>query len=656
MIKKIKENKIIIFIIALIISLLIEICIFNGISIYKIGNNYGKYEIKNENIKIEEKESIQIKEIKKNPNIFDAEETEELEKHYVEESVKEHVITINFEKKYVSKIQIDYSTNDISVGKETKFFEIDVFDEYGNPKKRYEYVPFEENFNKIVKNIDNNVETIKIGIQDDFEKINIKKITVINEFSFNIYRFAFIFILSITLLFALFYIEKFAKQIEIFFVVIAFGTGLLMIILTPNTTRCSWDDAIHFEKAYHLLDNTKYESNAFKYSTAFREMKVNVPNSIEENKMLNNYLNKNNAITGQNEGVRNYDSITYSDFSYLPSAIVLKICKVLKVPFAISFKLGKIINLLLYCIIGYFAIRKSIIGKKVLFVLLLLPTNIFLASQYSKDSYITALIALGITALISCYYQKGKISLKQLIIIILSFIIGSLSKAIYIPFLLLILFFPSSKFKTKKQATIVKIIIAIILIMILSTFVLPTVSSPSEVSDVRGGDTSTRRQLQLIFEQPISFVKVFIPEFMKIIIDNFISVNAIANYCILGNLTGNIYYLMLLVIIFVIITGEGSKNQLSTKVKILLGIIVFGIIGLIMVSMYLSYTPVASTSFQGVQARYFLPLLYPFLLIFNTNKIKSNFDTQKYNLILILLLMFILFYSIYIKFLVPFNI
>ena len=67
---------------------------------------------------------------------------------------------------------------------------------------------------------------------------------------------------------------------------------------------------------------------------------------------------------------------------------------------------------------------------------------------------------------------------------------------------------------------------------------------------------------------------------------------------------------------------------------------------LIWTALYLSFTPVGSLVINGVQSRYFIPLILPLLIIINTNKIKTNFNKERLYYVYIILLTIISFYPI----------
>lgn len=644
MLKKIFNNKIFIGLFLLFLALIIELSLSNAKIMLETNGKFINYDIDENNI-IYSEETIILNEsiIQKKENIFSLDIEEDNET--IEVRKTSISVEIDCENKYISKLKLNYKTNEDTA----KSIIYQTYDEYGNPKKENDYISFETELDFVVKPIKNKIDKIIIPLNYNETDLKISSIEVINSFSFNIYRF----IVILSIMTSLFLIYSFRKKVqtnlEIFFLIICIGTGFSMIVATPTLLRYSWDDHIHFDKIYSMFDYDKTcKTDSYNYIMKSRAMQVNIPESFEENLMLDNYLNNNNQCTTKNTESFGFQFISYDNFTYIPSAIVIKICKIANVPFSISFRLGKLINLLIYSIIGYITIKKAKYGKKILFILLLLPTNIFLASQYSKDSYITALLALGISTFMNCYTSKNKLSTKQLSLIIISIVLGSLSKLIYIPFILLLLMFSKKKFSNTKKSTIIKILVILLFFIIFILFASPSASSSSVVSDIRGGDnTSSFKQLSLILSQPISFLKVFIPHFRNIFIDYFISNRSLIVFCNLGIISGNIYYYLLFLLIFVALTGEKNKIKIPTKIKVTLILIIALVISFIIGSMYLSFNNVASISIKGVQQRYFLPLFYPFLLLLNNNKITTKFKEKNYNYFIIFSMMLVLYYSVF---------
>ena len=92
-----------------------------------------------------------------------------------------------------------------------------------------------------------------------------------------------------------------------------------------------------------------------------------------------------------------------------------------------------------------------------------------------------------------------------------------------------------------------------------------------------------------------------------------------------------------------------NENLLDKKSKTILGILIFLSIGCIWGSLYVSFTPVGSTTINGVQNRYFIPLIMPLLLLLMTNNVKVNLNDKKiytiYTVILFIVISMTLFYK-----------
>lgn len=655
--KKIISNVILIFL-SIIISTLIEIVFFNGIRMYNFNKDKGTFSLKDYTIIETKKEEVPIKKSDKKRSIFDVDnlddsdenstnEIENLEdnEEKLEKEIK--ILKIKFEKKYIDRLVFKYKINyNTQMGAE-----YETFDEYGNPKKEMLYLTFLKDFNTITRVIQNDVDYIEFKVDlDSNVDFSIEDIQVKNEFCFNIYRFLLIsiFLVSITLIYI--FRKTVLNKIEYLFVIIALCTGLSQIFLIPCLTLYSCDDHIHLERIYTLFETGEVNTTkSFNYSYGLRLEFGDIPRSYEEFNMINKYLNDNNNINDK-PVINDNKYISYDNFTYIPSAIGVYLCKIFKVPYTMLFHIGKIVNLLVYIGIMFYAIKKAKVGKKLLFILSLLPSTIYLAAQYSRDAIITAGIYLAISTFLNCYCTKEKMNRKNLLIFVISVLIACLSKQIYIPFLFLIILIPKEKFENSKNSKWIKILIILLMLGVMLTFIMPAAtSSSSSVGDIRGGNASTGGQLQLIISQPVSFAKVFLRFVEDVISSKVISSLTLArwhNFTVFG---GEKYLLLLLSIIFAsfITDKDEKKYKIDWKVRILFLTISLLIICFICGSMYLSFTPVGSTEITGVQERYYIPLLFAIFICFKNSKVTCNIEDSKVMLIISTILMYIYFFEIY---------
>jgi len=217
----------------------------------------------------------------------------------------------------------------------------------------------------------------------------------------------------------------------------------------------------------------------------------------------------------------------------------------------------------------------------------------------------------------------------------------------YLAFILLLLLLPKEKFNNKESKIKFNISIISIFIMMMLTFALP-IASGSYVADPRGGDTNVTEQIKLIISQPISFVRVFYENAIKSGTVKFLGEGGLTSYAYYGNINDkNIYIYIIILLCASIFIENGTKTkELKVSYKIFILSLILCITCMIWGSMYLIFTPVSGTIINGVQNRYFIPLIFPLLFLVNNNKIKNNFDELKKYIFYCLSLTWINIYSI----------
>ena len=538
---------------------------------------------------------------------------------------------------------------------------------YSEQKIKEEYETLNSRINKAVTKINDDVSNIELSFhtKDFFE---IKNIQIDNRISINYYLFAFIFLLfiGIFILFLYFKFDLFQGKIEYLFLSLTLIIGFLLITLQPNTTSLSWDDQIHYSTMFRLYEFdkvtewTKADNNMTEVSP-FTDI-----DTVEERKLQNEYLNKATEIV---KVENNSPFITYDQIGYLIPGLILKLSSIFKIPFSLKIFLTKLSMLLAYSITLFFSIKIIPRGKRIMSILGMMPLSLFIVTQFSYDQTIIACIALFVAQFINVIENKNiKINIWNALLLCLPIITASFIKAVYAPLILLILLIPKEKFESKRCSKYYKIGVFFILFLLISTFVLPTVTKPPILGDLRGGDTSVAGQLNYILKNPIGYIKVLNDTAINSFFSKFISIsnfyhhgyiNEIVNIDVESSFS-NSYYILLLVLIFVIIT-DSNKIEIKNNIKfnkILKSynlILILGIILLIWTALYLSFTPVGLTTINGVQNRYFIPLLFPIILIsFNTDKIKSLFNQKKYDVIIMglyfIILINMLFNMYFIKF------
>lgn len=609
---------IICFCFAFIASLLIEFVVFNFHAIrYKQYNN---------------------KELK----IIDTKNIEENQGYYktISDDAK---IVLEGDNGYVHKIKIDYEYEaDFS-------WDIISTDQYNNQKIRTHHNA--AILNKTVRKVGNCSQKIELFFHNKDLKIN--KITVSNSLELNFYRIIVmtftLFLLAILYLYRKYWFANLHKT----FLLIALVTGTLISFVTPVSMYTSWDDQVHFSRSYTLLDGKESKwSFAGRYFNHLLIGSQDRFRSSEDMKEYKKFLNENNTKESVISVHNDDSSIDYNELVYLPFGIGLKIGKILNLNFTSMIYLAKILNLLLYIMIFYFAIKIAPYGKRILFVISLFPINIYLASQFSYDSTITAGIMLGMASFLKLR-ELEKVNYKYLLVFIFSILWASFPKAVYSPLLLLLLLIPKEKFNSKKTSSMIKVGIIILFLVMMSSFVLPVLLGQMSAGDSRIEGTSVSGQFKYILSNPFNYAKILLVSTLKYSRSMFFGYDALSR---MGYLTSNDMwwfdlsnFVTLFLLLYTAFTSKVDKKIMNNLLKISLIALLIIIWCLVWTSLYLSWNPVGSSVITGVQSRYFIPILFPLLLIFvPLGKKEKKDDKVMLNQILLLMIpLLILMYNLF---------
>lgn len=532
---------------------------------------------------------------------------------------KKSSLHIDCQNEHVSKLNIYYIANNE--------FNTKMTITYKNGKKEVVHSANSMKMTIISRNIHKDVKEIDFSFD---QPIQINAIAKDNSLNINKYRMIFIFFTVFMILYfiACFKTKKLSYQKS--FLIISLVIGMMVITFTPSTTFLSEDDETHFKRTMQLLDFGSSEWTAAKnqmmYAIPFGD---NAVLSKDELSSQNIYLN-----SVDDKDIFQVDRIKYIDYSqlcYIPSAVALKVAHFLNVPFTIWFKVGKIANLLVYCLFMYLAIKIMPVKKYLLFVFALLPTNLSLACNYSYDGFLTSLLTLSFALFMSKLYDDKKIDAKWTIKYTLACAFAVLPKAVYAPLVLLPLVFKKDKFKDKKQMYKFKGALIFLAVILVSTFMLPTLLSPTVAGDQRGtGVTSVAGQLGYILSNPIVYTGLLLGSTFGQFVDKFFGVSTIIRMGYIGSAPFAFLIILDALMVFFAFTNlDQEELKLNRYQRGLILFILFSVNCLIWTALYLSFTAVGSNVIQGVQGRYFLSLLIILLGCCQINKFKLKVDKNQ---------------------------
>lgn len=477
-------------------------------------------------------------------------------------------------------------------------------------------------------------------------------ITIDNTYHFNTHRFVFLWATSIVIVFLFLFRKKIGTYPEWAFLVIALVCGALLSF-SEQRTYVSWDELIHYKRADELSLKKIFPKRVNDvYATV---SSIPFSHSSNEQRVIDTYLDNDFKKPVKKRGdtsthpmtLQNFFSL-YTQIPYIPSGLTLFFGRLIHLPAHIIFMLGRFVNIVVFSLLGFFAIRRLKTGKMILATIALLPTSVFLASNYNYDSWLTGFTLLGLAYLFSALQEPDYIlSRRDTIIMIGVLIIGCAAKAIYFPLLLLLFLLKPVHFPSFKEYRVFLWSNILAVLFVVSSFVLPFLSSGSAYTDQRGGsDVNAVSQVHFILSHPVEYTGTltrFIGNYINPMNWSYLTIS----FAYLGNIRG--FSLILFILTLVTLTDKNryDKKTATLKTHFWVIAITFGTIALLATSLYVSFTPVGLATINGVQKRYLLPLLFPVLFILGPSRFKNTLNRNLYNTVIFSLIAIILLRGIW---------
>ena len=406
------------------------------------------------------------------------------------------------------------------------------------------------------------------------------------------------------------------KRIDLLFLATALIIGSAYIRITPGEIATSWDDQIHYVRTLGLSNGL----NGIMYSSDKLLIKGVRKNPIRFSRESQQEYNKQLTELYQQKKYSYYQYRKYISLwsvAYIPAAIGIVFGRGLGLPYIEILKLGRFFNLLFYALIISAAIRRIKYGKTLIACCGLIPSAVFLACSYSYDFWVICLGIYGYALFYSILQDaKHTASKHDLIAMLAACLLGFIPKMVYFPLLLPLWFIPKNRFESRRKQRYFRLaLIAVVVLLLLSFF------CGFWEPDYRGGSgVDPAGQVRYILSAPIQYVKLLyhflIPGYLSPITVN----QSFLDFAYLGAGASSAVLILILYVLSFIDRGDSSQEGM-VKVRIagLLGVVLAVMI--VATALYVSYTPVAAASPQGVQVRYLFPVLLPFFMLIGADKI-----------------------------------
>ena len=285
-------------------------------------------------------------------------------------------------------------------------------------------------------------------------------------------------------------------------------------------------------------------------------------------------------------------------------------------------------------------------GKMILAVVAMFPTSLFIASNYSYDTWVIGFVMIGMAYFVGNCQEEGVVSTKDTVIMVIAFAIAIIPKQIYLAFLIIPFLMKRNKIENKKKYYS---ICSMAFVIMLFDLLLKTIFETSKGGDVRGGaGVNPTEQILYIIHNPVEYTRTLL-NFLK----DYLSIRNmngfIDHFAYLGIGTTAVAIIVFAFLVFTTLTDKREYDvKAYSKIVYIYDILMFfGTVVLIATSLYIAYTEVGSNTIAGCQSRYITPLIYPLFAVLGGSGIRLKFDYRVYNYIVMIIMQSVSMWCIY---------
>lgn len=326
------------------------------------------------------------------------------------------------------------------------------------------------------------------------------------------------------------------------------------------------------------------------------------------------------------------NTAVYPGTAYLPQTLGILIGRFLHLPLLFGFYLARFLNLTEWIVLVFLAIRITPFGRWFFAAVAVLPMLLYQASSLSADATLNGLLFL-IIAILFAYIRNQRLSRVAAISAGIYLTVATSIKPFYalLALTFLHLLWQSGESTKRKLKLEVALIGAILLFGIGWQLLTSPIASHIHEVILPGEHISISEQAHFVLLNPLAYVwtviqTLFIKNF------SFLLNSALGIFGWLDiPLPPFSYYLLLgfLGLAFIKDTSEQTV-VVSKRVRYLLIAVVTAILLAIITLFYLGYSIVRSTVVDGLQGRYFTPLLLLLVPLIQLRFLKLDLSTNTF--------------------------
>ena len=475
------------------------------------------------------------------------------------------------------------------------------------------------------------LKTTELGIYTDDDG---NLITQVHEY-FNIFlkKYFFFMFVAVELFAMIIYwmvcVKKCKIETTVFVSLLLLGlvyNFLLLPFMSP-------DERTHIDMTYRYSNDLlgiEYTGNDITISKRMDDTKI----ELLENPSLTNYYEVYNHVF---EGVQddslvvtNSTANTYAPiFVYLPAVLGMTVSRMLGLGSIAMLMVARWCNLAFFAGCVWWCMKKLPFGKMALAVIAFFPMTIQQCNSFSYDAVITSVLFLFSTYIICMTYEEKPLKGSDVVIVsILGALLVYGKSGVYLPVCLAALLIPTKKFGAVwKKLAAAGSLVGIAMLSYINrnsgtvTQVMSTTAETSAVGATAGNAVAMGYTVGYFLQNPWKLIQML--------------ANTAADKAefylesIVGQKMGwveieisrVVFVGFLILFLISMLKVRGEKQYVTSGQKWWVSIVCLLSAGMILMGMLLTWTPFGYVSIEGVQGRYFTPLLLLLSLLGRNNSV-----------------------------------
>lgn len=396
------------------------------------------------------------------------------------------------------------------------------------------------------------------------------------------------------------------------------ASGFVMLfIMAPGSGP---DEIFHYYSSFKLSNIILGRQNVLEVENKYR---YDLPIHHNTNESFIKVYDELRYRTTGEPGTFTYEGVTDTlkqPVSHIAPALGMTIGRIVKMNFIQIYTLGRMFNLVMYIFLAWLAIKLTPVNKELMLIISIMPMTMHQAAQLSYDTVVNGLSLVLTAYVFKLLYDKMQIKVRDVVVLLTLLILLGPVKVIYFLLAMLILLIPGIQYRNLLDRLIkIGIIYAISLLSLFLT---------------RGGDVTRVAQHSGKIEKYNMYFALSEPmRFAKLIIFNseeniWIMVKGMIGSSLSGfSLAIPEYLTMGFLAVMILCAFSGQEKIIESKWQVIV-IAALEIIGYLLVMLVFAFaeTQYGSEYIGGIQGRYLIPFLTPFMYMLCGRKISIKLN------------------------------